>query len=259
MVAATDVGKDEQRMPVKLPVALQFLPQAGGQRHDAILVALAVANEQFVFSALDVVDGQGQALAQAQAAGVDELDGRAIAAQADMGQQIMNLLAGEDGRQGIVIFGADLGEDGPVGVAEEVDKKLATSGQRLANGFGLPLLLEFDEEEVVAHLGLGEQRRIAAEVLVNQAQLSVVRVAGAIGVVAQAQPLGKAGHGLERMLVIDGVDEIPWSGSDGGGRWWWRGCLSRVRGLGASERLGVLEVFGMNGVWIGAFHAPPIL
>ena len=30
------------------------------------------------------MDGQGQALAQAQAAGVDELDGRAIAAQADM-------------------------------------------------------------------------------------------------------------------------------------------------------------------------------
>ena len=75
----------------------------------------------------------------------------------------------------------------------------------------------------------------------------------------QAQPLGKAGHGLERMLVIDGVDEIPWSGSDGGGRWWRRGRPSRILGLGASERLGVLEVFGLNGVWIGAFHAPPIL
>ena len=38
VVAAADVGKEEQRVPVKLPVALQFLPQAGGQRHDAILM-----------------------------------------------------------------------------------------------------------------------------------------------------------------------------------------------------------------------------
>ena len=45
VVAAADVGKDQQRMAVKLPVALQFLPQAGGQRHDAVLMALAVANE----------------------------------------------------------------------------------------------------------------------------------------------------------------------------------------------------------------------
>ena len=61
------------------------------------------------------------------------------------------------------------------------------------------------------------------------------------------------------MLVIDRVDVISRSGSDGGGRWWRRGCTSRLLCFGASQRFGIFEVFGMNGVRIGAFHTPPIL
>ena len=62
-VATANVGKDEKRMPVKLPVGLKFMPQTGRQRHDAILVAFAVADDQFVLRSLDVVDGQCQAFA----------------------------------------------------------------------------------------------------------------------------------------------------------------------------------------------------
>ena len=62
-ITTTGVGEDEEGMPVNLPVGLQFAPQTGRQRHHAILVALAVADEQFVFGALDIVDGQGQAFA----------------------------------------------------------------------------------------------------------------------------------------------------------------------------------------------------
>ena len=74
---------------VEGPVAAQFLVQRGGQRDDAILVAFAVADEELVLGPGDVVNGQGQAFAQAQAATVDELDGSAITAQADVAQQIM--------------------------------------------------------------------------------------------------------------------------------------------------------------------------
>ena len=171
----------------------------------------------------------------------------------------MNLLASEDCRESIVILGADLGEDLPVGVAEQVDEELATSSQRLTDRFGLLLFVEFNEEEVVAQLGLSELGWITGKVLVEQAHLPVIGVAGAIGVVAQGQRLGQAGHRIIRMLVIDRIDEIPWSGSDSGGCGWWRGPTSRLLGLGASERLGVFEMFGMNGVWISVFHTPPIL
>lgn len=37
VVASADVGKEKEWMPVKLPVTLEFVPQTGGQRHDAIL------------------------------------------------------------------------------------------------------------------------------------------------------------------------------------------------------------------------------
>ena len=105
------------------PVAAQFLIHGGGQRHDPVLVALAVANHQFVFLADDVVNGQPEAFAQAQPATVDELEGSAVAAQADVGQQIMDLLAGEHGGKGVVILGADLGKDSPVGMPEEVGQR----------------------------------------------------------------------------------------------------------------------------------------
>ncbi len=43
-----------------------------------------------------------QPAGHAQTAAIDELEGRAIASQADHAEQIMDLLAGENGRQGIV-------------------------------------------------------------------------------------------------------------------------------------------------------------
>jgi hypothetical protein len=58
VITPARVGEDKQRVPVKAPVAAQFLPHAGGQGHDAVLVSFAVTNEQFVFLALDVVNGE---------------------------------------------------------------------------------------------------------------------------------------------------------------------------------------------------------
>jgi hypothetical protein len=49
----------------------------------------------------------------------------------------------------------------------------------LADGFGLPVLLEFDKQEVVAQLGLIDGGRITGAKLVDQAHLAVVGVTGA--------------------------------------------------------------------------------
>ena len=62
VVAAADVGEEQERVAVKGPVAAQFLLHGGGQRHDPVLVALALANEQLVFLAFDVVDGRARGI-----------------------------------------------------------------------------------------------------------------------------------------------------------------------------------------------------
>ena len=95
-VPPAGVGKEQERMLVHPPVVLELVPHGSRQWQDAILMPLAGTDEKFVLLALDVVDGEGQAFAEAQAADVDEFDGGAIAAQADSVYEIMNLLEGED-------------------------------------------------------------------------------------------------------------------------------------------------------------------
>ncbi len=214
VIPTADVGEEQEGVAVEAPVAAQFLAQGGGQGHDAILVSFALANEQFVFLAFDIVDGQPQALAQPQAATVDELERGAVAAEANMGQQIVHLLPGQDGGKGIVIFGADLRKDGPGRLAEQLDKEHFGGGQSLADGLGLPMLLEFDEQEVVAQLGLGNARGITGAMLVQESKLTIVSMAGPIGVVMERQEVSEPGHGGVGMLIVDGIIVISRRGPD---------------------------------------------
>src|SRR5215204_4738608 len=103
-----------------------------------------------------------ETFAEPQPATVDELERSAVAAQADVGQQVMDLLACEHGRKRIVIFGADLREESPVGMLKESDEEQAGSGARLADGLGCPMFFELYEEEVVPQLSLGDGGRVAA-------------------------------------------------------------------------------------------------
>jgi hypothetical protein len=186
VVPTTHVGKDQEWMPVKRPVGTQFLIKRRGQRHDAIAMPFAASDEELVFSAGDVVDGERQAFAQAQAASVDELDGSAVTAQADEVDEIDDLLSSEHGGKAVVILRADLGEDGPLGTLQQLDKEHARGGCGLADGFGTPPFFELHEKEVVAQLGFSDQSRIAFKMFVNEPELAIIGVAGAIGVVMQS-------------------------------------------------------------------------
>ena len=84
-----------------------------------------------------------------------------------------------------MISSANLGEESPVVVVEEIDEEEASGGNGLPDGFGLPVLLEFDEEEILAQLGFGERGGIGGEVGVEESNTTIVGVAGAISVVAQ--------------------------------------------------------------------------
>ena len=94
----------------------------------------------------------------------------------------------------------------------------------MADGLRLPLLDVAHVEEVVAHLGFGDERGIAAVELVDEAHAAVVGVHGALAVVSQCQEAGELEHGRIGMMgVVDGVHILA-AGvdfDDGLGFWFW--------------------------------------
>jgi hypothetical protein len=78
------------------------------------------------------------------------------------------------------------------------------------------MLLEFDKQEVVAELGLGEGGGIRSKMLVNEPEDSVVGTARAIGVVTQRQEVSELVHRRVGMIVVDGVLIVARCGSDRG-------------------------------------------
>ena len=115
-----------------------------------------------------------------------------------MGQQRLDLLAGEHSRKGVVIFGADLRKEGPVRFAQQLDKEHFGRGQCLPDAFGLPVLLQFDEKEILAQLGLGDGGGITGQMLVDEAELTIVSMAGPVGVVTQRQEVREWSAAPER-------------------------------------------------------------
>ena len=116
----------------------------------------------------------------------------------------------------------------------------------MADGFGFPVLLQFDEKEIFAQLGFGDRGWITIEMLVNEPQLAIVRVTRSIGVVTQSQQIGKLGHCRVGMFIIDGIGIVARSGPNAGRRDGLRSALAplRARGnLGAAVRLTV-EIAG---------------
>ena len=139
--------------------------------------------------------GELQTLGEPQATAVDELQRRAVAAQADVFEQRLHLLASEHRRQRVVILRLHLIKEPPAWMAQLLDEEHLGRGQRLPDGLGLPMAHRLHMQQVVAQHLLGEQRRItAAEVLAQEAQLPVVTVPRARRIITQRQQLREALH-----------------------------------------------------------------
>lgn len=93
------VGKQQPRMAVGLPPAPQQEQQGLGDRHVAILVALAAADVQAHTPGIDVADLQRQPLAQAQPGAVEQDEEDAIAELAHRAEEGEHLRAREHIRQ----------------------------------------------------------------------------------------------------------------------------------------------------------------
>ena len=72
-VAASGIGKEQERVAVEGPVGAQILDHCGWQRDHAVFVSLAGADKELVFFSENVVDGEAEALGKAQAAAVNKL------------------------------------------------------------------------------------------------------------------------------------------------------------------------------------------
>jgi len=129
----------------------------------------------------------------------------------------MDLVAGENGRQFVMILGADLGEHLPVRLPEHLDEEEPGTSHGLTNGLGLPGLVGFDVQDVVPELVLPQRGRVLPEVLVDEPHGPVVGVACAQRVMPQGQQLGVAPHGVVGMVVIQRIAVAAvGAGGDGG-------------------------------------------
>jgi hypothetical protein len=222
LAALPHVGKEQQGVAMKSPILAKILNHRRGDRDHAVPPAFAGANPELVLPAAHIVNGQRETFGNAQSAAIDELERNAVAAQADVDQQIADLLASEHDGQLIVILGSNLGEDNPVRVAFKIDEEHSGRSDALANGLGLPELYRFDVEQIIAHLAFAEGGGIAPEVFVDEAHGPVIGVAGGDRVVAQGQQLGELGHRGPGMIVKQRVGAMRASlGADlANGRGW---------------------------------------
>ena len=133
---------------------------------------------------------------------VHDLHGNAVATQADVTEQADDFLAGQDGRQAILVPGTDLRKDPPFLVLHEFDEEELRGGSRLADGLGLPVFDGFDVQDVIAQLRLGDRVWIGLAKLVDETHMAVVGVPGARGIEAQGKELGETPHRWIRMRVI---------------------------------------------------------
>ena len=148
------------------------------------------------------MDRQAEAFRKAQSAAVNEFERNTVAAQADVEQELANLLARQHGGQFVVILGLDLREDLPILVPEHLDEEDLGRGGGLPDRLGLPPLDVLDVEDVVAQLRLRNQGGILARMLLDQAQVAVVGMPGPIAIVPQVEQLGELGHRGEGMGVV---------------------------------------------------------
>jgi hypothetical protein len=106
-------------------------------------------------------------------------------------------------------YGPDLREHAPIVVTEHVDEEDPGGSDGLTNGFGLPFLLDFDVKEVVADLVLDQRRRVALEILVEQAHVPVIGMGGAVAIVAQREELGELVHRRIRVIIVHRIAVSP--------------------------------------------------
>ncbi len=144
------------------PVGAQQQQRALGQRHIAILVAFAALDVQQHTSAIDLRYGQGDAFHQAQPAGIDDAQTDTVAGTLDAGQNSLDFLNTEHGRQ-LVLGGWTQEVKGRPRPLKGALKQELDRTERDGYGAAGGVALVAQKEEILTQLVLGDVVRSFAE------------------------------------------------------------------------------------------------
>ena len=92
-------GEEEALGLVFAPIASEAVEQVGGEGNEAVLAALGAADVQLHALGIDVFDAETDDLADAQAAGIGEMEQQPVARGEGGGEEADDLFATEDGGQ----------------------------------------------------------------------------------------------------------------------------------------------------------------
>jgi len=157
-LATVAFGGEEQRgMTMRFPVFPQALEGACGQRHVAILIALATADVQEHALGINIADLEAQPFAQAQAAGVNEQQADVLIWRGHRGEHAADFGGGEHHRQFELGIGPDqchlVGPDALEGFfPEELE-----GANDLGAGLAGDLLVRLEMDAILAELLGGDQ------------------------------------------------------------------------------------------------------
>jgi len=185
-------GEQEPGMLVGSPELAQPEQGALGQRHVTVPIALAGADVQEGAFAVDITDLQAQALAQAQAAGVDRGQSDPMVEGFDAAQDLTDLGGGEDDGEFELGSGASELEFGGPGTLEGFLPEELDGAEGLGGGLAGKTALGLEVEEVLAEfLGRDEVRRFGV-VLAELAEAGPVTFLGAGQEGQETQVVGEA-------------------------------------------------------------------
>lgn len=106
--AAANLGENPSRIAMESPVILEFPVNRGAQDRVVVLSALAFAHKELVGRAEDIIDGQMDALFDAESAGIQKQKRRAVATQWHPGEDALDLLLIENYRQALSVLRLDV-------------------------------------------------------------------------------------------------------------------------------------------------------
>ena len=190
------------RRALLLPVASQASEQGPGQRHASVLGAVAYPDHQAV--GVDVGRLEAQAFAEAQAERVDGAEGHPADGVLDGGEQRAHFRGAEHGGQHARLVDAKQLEHRPV-ATEGMGAEEAQGADGDVDARWRLLLLLAQEQEVGAHVLLGQLGRLGFRPVEKEPGGELVAALGARAVVAQAHvgahavaPVFQGNHGVLR-------------------------------------------------------------
>ncbi len=191
-LATVAFGGEEQRgMPMCFPVFPQAFEGAFGQRHVAVLIALATADVQEHAFGINVANLEAQPFAQAQAAGVNEQQTDVLIRRGHRGEHAAHLGSGEHHRQ----FELGVGPDqchlvGPNALEGFFPEELESAND-LGAGLAGDLLVGLEMDAILAELLGGDQLRRFDVMLTELTDTGQISFAGAETQRQERQVVGK--------------------------------------------------------------------